>query len=79
MNGTNNTQTADLLVIPQAGRIIPAPHLTPDDAEQAQHAWAHPDAPSPRTWIVDILHIRDGAPRITARVTIPHSPTAVAA
>ena len=77
MNGTNSR--ADLLVIPQAGRIIPAPHLTPHEAEQAQHAWAHPDEPTPRTWAVDILHIRGGELRITASLTIPHTRTAAAA
>ncbi|QNE90297.1 hypothetical protein H0194_04790 [Corynebacterium incognita] len=66
----------DLLVIPQLCQTLPGPHLTPNQAQQAQTAW-HAYGNTVRTnieqtWTIAVAHLRDGELTITSKLTIPH-------
>lgn len=67
--------TYDLLVIPQAGITQPAPHLTPNQAQQAAQAWRNYGSETnlsfEHTWTVAIAHIVNGDLKITTTMLIP--------
>jgi hypothetical protein len=65
----------DLLVIPQAKIVQPAPHLTPQQAAKATQAWRnYGNTPNPsfeQTWTIAIAHIVDGDLQVTTTMRIP--------
>ena len=66
----------DLLVIPQTGSTIPAPHLNPQDAKQVFADWqAYGNEPSPKpvkeVWTIAVAHWKDGKFTITSQFEIP--------
>lgn len=73
--GSSQNNHYDLLVIPQARTIMPAPHLSPDEAKAAEHAWHRfgntSNTTFEQTWKVAIAHIKDDGPHITSQLTIP--------
>lgn len=75
MNLKASTASApDLVVIPQAGTLIPGQHLNPDDRAEVLKTWRDwgnaPTSPS-RDYRVAVCHIIGGQPRITTTITIP--------
>lgn len=73
---TTKAKTPDLLILPQAGAIIPGQHLTPEQAEQAKKDWNDygntPTESNTRTvWNIAVAHILNGQPTITSTLTIP--------
>lgn len=75
MNSKTSTASApDLVVIPQAGTLIPGQHLSQDDRAEVLKTWRDwgntPTSPS-RDYQVAVCHIIGGQPRITTTIKIP--------
>lgn len=82
MNSNAKTQKAtapDLVILPQAHKIIPGEHLTKDEQAAATQAWHNYNPFEQRsntgTWAAHIVHIISGQPTVTATVTLPKQPT----
>lgn len=82
MNYEPPTQKAtgpDLVILPQAHKLIPGEHLTTDEQAAVTQAW-HNYNPFEQhsntgTWNAHIVHIINGHPTVTATVTLPKRPT----
>ena len=77
MNLNDSTsRPPDLVVIPQAGTLMPGEHLSENDRAEVLQTWrdwgSTPIHPS-RDYRVAVCHIIDGQPRVTTTLTLPKS------
>lgn len=82
MNSKPHEQKAtapDLVILPQAHKIIPGEHLTPTEQHDATQAWRNyltfEHLSNTGTWEAHIIHIINGRPTVTNTVTLPKQPT----